>query len=156
MDIDRIDQQLLNALQDNARLTISELADQVNLSVSGVKKRLSKLEEKSVIIQYATHLDRGLLGLHLLCFVEVMLAAHQRTDVTQFDEMIQAFDEVLECHRLTGGADYLLKIVVRDREHLDSFLMDTLLPLPAVDKVQTSIVLKEVKETTKIPVEMTV
>lgn len=155
MDFDKIDQQILTALQDNARLTISELADQVDLSVSGVKKRLSKLEERGVILQYATHLDRSMLGLYLLCFVEVMLTAHQRADVAHFDEKIQAFDEVLECHRLTGGADYLLKIVVRDREHLDNFLMDTLLPLSAVDKVQTSIVLKEVKETTKIPIQIT-
>lgn len=153
MGLDSIDQQILDALQLNARLTISELADQVDLSVSGVKKRLSKLEDRQIILEYATHLNRNKVGLQLLCFVEVMLSAHERNDVAQFDQGIQTLDEILECHRLTGGADYLLKIVVRDREHLDNFLMDTLLPLPAVDKVRTSIVLKEVKETTRVPIK---
>ena len=152
MELDDKDKKLLNALQKCARLTISELAERVGLSVSGVKKRLTKLESKQIIVKYATLLNRGKLGLGLLCFVEVSLAAHNREDVVDFDTTVQSFDELLECHRLSGSADYLLKIVVRDREHLDQFLMDTLLPLRAVAKVKTSIVLKEIKETTAIPI----
>lgn len=152
MELDAKDCILLDALQENARLTISELAEQVDLSVSGVQKRLRKLEESGVIVQYVTLLNRSQLGLSLLCFVEVSLATHIRQDVVDFDAAIQNFSEVLECHRLTGGADYLLKIIVRDREHLDNFLMDVLMPLPAVDKLKTSVALREIKETTAVPI----
>ncbi len=151
-ELDQKDRKILNALQKNARLTISELADNVDLSVSGVKKRLTKLENAGLIQQYATILDRAKMGLTLLCFVEVGLSVHDRQQVANFDATIQSFEEILECHRLTGGADYLLKIVVRDRDHLDDFLMDKLMLLSGVDKVKTSVVLKEIKETTHIPI----
>jgi len=151
MDIDRKDKTILNALQKNSRLTISELGSLVNLSVSGVQKRLKKLEDQGFIETYAAILNRTKMGLSLMCFVEVSLGIHLRKDVAEFDTAIQKLPEVLECHRLTGGADYLLKIVAYDREHLDSFLMDVLMPMTAIDRLKTSIVLKEIKETTAIP-----
>lgn len=153
MELDHKDKKILGALQGNGRLTISELAEQVDLSVSGVKKRLTKLEDGGAIQRYVTLLNRDMLGYALLCFVEVSLSVHDRQEVAVFDDKIRSFDEVLECHRLTGGADYLLKIVVRDREHLDNFLMDVLMPLSAVDKVKTSVVLREIKETTAVSIE---
>lgn len=152
-DLDHKDRILLAALQEDARLTINELAERVDLSSSGVQKRLRKLEDSGVIEQYVTLISRSKVGLGLLCFVEVSLATHVRQDVADFDAAINRFAEVLECHRLTGGADYLLKIIVRDREHLDCFLMDVLMPLPAVDKLKTSVVLREIKETTSIPIQ---
>lgn len=151
MDIDNKDKIILNALQENSRLTISELGALVNLSVSGVQKRLKKLEDQDYIETYAAILNRTKLGLSLMCFVEVSLGIHLREDVAKFDEAIQKLPEVLECHRLTGTADYLLKIVAYDREHLDAFLMDVLMPMSAIDRLRTSIVLKEIKETTAIP-----
>ena len=151
MELDSKDKTLLNALQENSRLTISELGALVDLSVSGVQKRLKKLEDQGYIETYAAILNRTKLGLSLMCFVEVSLGIHLRKDVAEFDNAIEKLPEVLECHRLTGGADYLLKIVAYDREHLDSFLMDILMPMTAIDRLKTSIVLKEIKETTAIP-----
>lgn len=153
MDIDSKDSTILNALQQNSRLTISELSSLVNLSVSGVQKRLKKLEDHGYIENYAAILSRAKLGLSIMCFIEVSLGVHARKDVSEFDQAIQTLPEVLECHRLTGGADYLLKIVTYDREHLDAFLMDVLMPMTAIDRLKTSIVLKEIKETTAIPTE---
>ena len=70
--------------------------------------------------------------------------------MADFDEAVMNMKEIQECHRLTGGADYLLKVIVQDREHLDNFLLDTLMLLPGVDRVRTRVVLKEIKETTSI------
>lgn len=151
MEMDKNDRIILDALQNNSRLTINELTDLVNLSTSGVQKRLKKLEDQGFIDAFVAILSRKHLDLNLLCFVEVSLGTHNRQEVSDFDQSIQALPEVLECHRLTGGADYLLKVVAHDREHLDSFLMDVLMPFPAVDKMKTSIVLKEIKETTTLP-----
>lgn len=152
MQIDEIDKAILNALQRDGQTTISELGKLVDLSSSGIQKRLKKLEDQNFIDSYTAILNRKRLNLTLLCFIEVSLRTHSRTDVADFDRVIHDLPEVLECHRLTGGADYLLKVVAYDRESLDNFLMDTLMPIPAIDKVKTSIVLKEIKETTVVPV----
>ena len=149
--MDNNDRIILDALQSNSRLTINDLTDLVNLSTSGVQKRLKKLEDQGFIDSFVAVLSRKHLNLTMLCFVEVSLGTHNRQEVADFDQSIQELPEVLECHRLTGGADYLLKVVAHDREHLDYFLMDVLMPFPAVDKMKTSIVLKEIKETTALP-----
>ena len=151
MDIDNKDRTILDALQNNSQLTIGELAELIGLSVSGVQKRVKKLEDQGAIERYVAILNRKKLDLTLMCFVEVSLGTHVRQEVADFDRVIQELPEVLECHRLTGGADYLLKIIAHDREHLDYFLMDVLMPITAVDRLKTSIVLKEIKETTTIP-----
>ena len=121
MQIDEIDKAILNALQQDGQTTISELGKLVELSSSGIQKRLKKLEDQRFIESYTAILNRKRLKLTLLCFIEVSLRTHSRTDVADFDRVIQELPEVLECHRLTGGADYLLKVVAYDRESLDNF-----------------------------------
>lgn len=149
---DEKDRLLLNYLQDNARMTSAELGKLVDLSPSGVQKRLRKLEENGVIDKYATVINRKSLGYGLTVFVQVTLQGHTREAVAEFDNDMQLTPEVLECHRVTGTADYLLKVVVRDHEHLDHFLMNHLLPLPSVARVNSNLALKAVKETTNIDV----
>jgi DNA-binding Lrp family transcriptional regulator len=150
MELTERDRLLLDYLQDNAQITNAELAEKVDLSTSGVQKRLKKLAEQGVIKNYVTVLDRKAVGYDMLCFVEVILRVHDSEQVRLFDEKVRAQPEIQECHRLTGNSDYLLKVVVRDREHLDHFLMQVLLPFPAVDRVHTRIVLHEIKETSKV------
>lgn len=148
--LDDKDRLLLDQLQENARLTSAELSQQVELSPSGVQKRLRKLEESGAVKKYAAVLDRKKLGYDLAVFVQVTIRGHTPELVAQFDAAIQNMVEVLECHRVTGSADYLLKVIVRDHEHLDHFLMKQLLPLPSVERVNSNLVLKSVKETTQI------
>lgn len=148
--LDTKDRILLDHLQDNARITNAELGERINLSPSGVQKRLRKLEENGIVKKYATVINRKDLGYDLLVFVQVILQVHTPESVIQFDEAIQNIPEVLECHRVIGNFDYLIKVVVRNHEHLDHFLMNQLLPLPSVERVTSNLVLKEVKETTNI------
>lgn len=148
--LDDKDRVLLSRLQDNARMSSAELGKLVDLSPSGVQKRLRKLEESGVVKKYAAVLDRKQLGFDLAVFVQVTIQGHTPEQVLQFDAAIQEMAEVLECHRVTGNADYLLKVVVRDHVHLDQFLMHRLLPLPSVARVNSNLVLKEVKETMNI------
>lgn len=148
--LDKIDRLLLEQLQTNARLTNAELAKLVDLSPSGVQKRLRKLEENGVVERYAVVLNRQLLGYDLLVFVKVIIQGHTTKLIAEFDKAIGEMPEVLESHRIIGDADYLLKVVVRDREHLDFFLMERLLTLNFVARVSSYLVLKEVKETTTI------
>ncbi len=147
---DEKDRLLLNHLQNNARMTSAELSNLVDLSPSGVQKRLRKLEENGIIDKYATVINRKQLGYDLTVFVQVTLQGHTQEAVSQFDTIMQQTAEVMECHRVTGTADYLLKVIVQDHEHLDQFLMNHLLPIPSVERVNSNLVLKAVKETTNI------
>ncbi|MEM7114826.1 MAG: Lrp/AsnC family transcriptional regulator [Chloroflexota bacterium] len=147
---DSKDRQILNHLQQNGRISSAELASLVGLSPSGVQKRMRKLEENGVIQKYTTLVNRRSFGYDLVVFVQVTLQGHTPEQVAHFDQAMQEMAEVLECHRIIGAADYLLKIIVTDHEHLDDFLMKQLLPLPAVARVNSNLVLKAVKETTDI------
>jgi len=148
--LDDIDSTLLDHMQQNARLTNAELGKLVGLSPSGVQKRLRKLEEKGIVERYAAIIDRRRLGYDLLVFVKVIIQGHTPGLIARFDDAIREMPEVLESHRIIGDADYLLKVVVRDREQLDHFLMNQLLSLNSVERVSSYLVLKEVKETSTI------
>ena len=154
IELDDKDRTVLELLQQDARLTIAELARRVDLSAPGLQKRLRKLEESGIISRYVTLVDREALGFDMLCFVQVTLQRHEPKAIERFRTVVQTLPEVLECHHITGEYDYLLKVVVRNRKHLEQFLMETLTPLPSMDKIRTSLVLSEIKTTTSVPVNL--
>ncbi len=149
---DEIDRILLTSLQQDARISNAELARRVELSPTGLHKRLRKLEESGLIQGYVALLDREAMGYDIVCFVQITLERHEMGKVNDFKHAIQTLPEVLECYHLTGEYDYLLKAVVRNRKHLEQFLMEKLTPIPGIDKIRTSIVLSELKATTAVPV----
>ena len=152
--LDNKDRQLLGYLQPTARMTNAELARRVNLSPPGVQKRLRKLEESGIIEGYVTLVDREALGFDMLCFVQVTLQRHEPEAVHRFRKIVQTLSEVMECHHVTGEYDYLLKVIVRNRKHLERFLVETLTPIPGMDKLRTSLVLSEIKNTIALPLDV--
>jgi Lrp/AsnC family transcriptional regulator, leucine-responsive regulatory protein len=152
-DLDDKDRTLLYYLQTDARITNTELAQRVDLSPTGLQKRLRKLEEAGIIKGYVTLLDREAIGYDMLCFVQVTLQRHEPEANEQFKSAVQQMPAVLECHHLTGEYDYLLKILVQNRGQLEHFLIEVLTPLPGMDKIRTSLVLREIKTTTAVPVQ---
>lgn len=150
-ELDQIDRTILHHLQQNARMTNLELARLVALSGPGLQKRLKRLEEDGVIERYVTLINRERIGFDLLCFVQVSLQRHRVTIVNEFQQAIQAIPEVMECYHITGATDYLLKVVVRSRQHLEHFLVEVLTPIPGVDHIQTHLVLSDVKASTALP-----
>jgi DNA-binding Lrp family transcriptional regulator len=151
--LDDLDRLILHYLQENARITNAELAQRVDLSSPGLQKRLRRLEEEGIIEGYATLVNREKAGFDLLCFIQVNLRRHNVNAVRDFQTAVQTIPEVLACYHLTGDKDYLLKIVVRNRQHLERFLLDTLTPIPGVDRIQTNLVLSDVKQTTALPIQ---
>lgn len=149
--LDQLDRQLLIYLQGDARASTAALARRFKLSGPGLQKRLKKLETRGVIRRYATIVRREAVGLDLLCFVHVMLAHHRPNSIRRFPSRIEKMAEVLECHFLTGEYDYLMKVVVRNHDHLERFLFDKLMKVDGVDRIRTSIVVKEVKTATALP-----
>lgn len=111
--LDRIDIRILAELQRNGRITNTALADAVGLSQSPCLQRLRRLEASGVIRGYGVRLDVGRLADAITVFTEVTLADHRREDFGTFESGIQRFPEVAECHMVSGGYDYLLKVIAR-------------------------------------------
>lgn len=150
--LDNIDQELLRILQGNARISNAELARRVELSPSGLQKRLRRLETNGYIERYAAVLNRHKIGYELMVFVHISLQRHVASGFEAFRKEIVQLPEVLECYNLTGEDDYILKVIVKDVPHLENFLLRQLTSMPAVDKVRTGLVLNEIKASTTIPI----
>lgn len=152
-NLDERDVAILNELQSNSGISNVELANRVNLSPPAVHARIKRLEQEGYIRGYVALLDRERLGFDMLCFIQISLAMHQIKDVNNFRELVAGIPEVLECHHLTGNFDYLLKVAVRNRSHLQQFLMENLTTIPYIARIQTSIALTEIKTTTVLPIQ---
>lgn len=149
--LDDLDRRLLTAMQSDARQSTAALARLLKLSGPGLQKRLRKLEQRGVVSRHATIVRREAVGLDLLCFVHVMLAHHRPESVKRFPSRVERMPEVLECHFLTGEFDYLMKVVLTNHDHLERFLFNKLMKVDGVDRIRTSIVVKEVKSSTVLP-----
>lgn len=151
MDMDLTDLRILTLLQREGRITNTELAQQVNLSASACLRRVQSLERRGVIAGYAVRIHPVAVGLDLQAFVRVQLKQHDADTVEAFVQAVNGWDEVATCHALTGDMDYLLHVYVTDLEHFSQFLLDGLLNDPAVADVNSSFVLRTVKQYPSVP-----
>ncbi|HUN07815.1 MAG TPA: Lrp/AsnC family transcriptional regulator [Aggregatilineales bacterium] len=151
--LDDLDLDLLRHLQVDSSISKADLGRLLNLSQPAVHHRIRRLEDRGYIQRYVALLDRELLGLDLLCFVQVSVQKHHRDHIVAFEQAVQAMPEVLDCHHLTGEFDFLLKVVVTHRKALETLLVERLSTLPGVTRLQTSVVLSEVKHVTAFPLE---
>jgi len=149
--LDRTDLRLLAEIQRHGRATNAELAQKVNLSPSACLRRIQRLEESGVIGGYGAWLHPQAVGLGLQAFVRVQLSKHGSEAIARFVEAVALWDEVVACHALTGDMDYLLHVYVRDLDHFSAFLLDKLLNAAGVADVNSSFVLRTVKEFRALP-----
>ncbi len=149
--LDRVDYRLVSMLQANGRATNAQLAEQVNLSPSACLRRVQRLERAGVITGYAAQVDAPALGLGLQAFVRVQLKQHDSATVEAFARQVNAWDEVAACHALTGDMDYLLHVYVSDLAHFSRFLLDRLLNSAGVADLNSSFVLRTVKQVASVP-----
>ena len=152
MNIDQKDRLLLEILQSNSRTTNAELAKQVELSPSSTLERVKKLEASGIIEKYITLLNPRKAGYTCFTFVEVKLARHGETPVEDFFKSIAKMDEVLECHHITGEADFLLKVATKDIPAYEELILHQLSALPNVQNMKTSVVLSTFKNETKLAI----
>ncbi|WP_129776977.1 Lrp/AsnC ligand binding domain-containing protein [Peristeroidobacter soli] len=146
-ELDRVDRQLLSLLQADGRLTVAELARTVNLTLTPCIERVRRLEREGFIDGYYAHLNPKRLGQSMLAFTEVTLD-HATQDVFQrFKEAVQLVEEIVECHMVAGGFDYLIKTRVQDMDEYRRVLGDKIVNVRGVRHTQTYFVLEEVKST---------
>lgn len=149
--LDRIDRQILDALQADGRLTMSELAERVSLSPSPCWRRVQLLERSGYITGYHARLDRKRLGLGVHGFVSVRMDNHTPAVADHFERQVVALPEVIACHNLSGVYDYQLELVAADHESFARLVREKVRSLPGVKDIYTSFTLRELKSPGPIP-----
>ncbi len=150
--IDAKDRRILRELQADARLSVTELASRVHLSATATAARVRRLTEEGFILGHHARLDPSRLGRGLIVFVEVKLERTTEDVFTAFGEAAKSNDDIMECHMVAGGFDYLLKARVADMAAYRLFLAKALGELPGIRETHTYAVMEEIKNTSSIPV----
>lgn len=151
--MDNLDLHILDILQKDARISNLELAKEVRLSPPATHSRVKRLEEDGYIDRHTSILNEEKLGFDLLCFVFMSTNLHQTEELTILENKLQAIPEVLECYCLTGEYDYLLKVANRNRKELEQFVRK--LNELGGTRIQTSLSLREIKDSTLLPLDYT-
>ena len=152
-ELDRHDILLLSELQRDSRQTVQQLAAAAGLSSTPCWKRVKEMESSGIIRGYTALVDREKVGLSLCVLAEVNLTRHNEDDVLRFEAAVAECPQIVSCYATTGQADYVIKVLVPDIKSYESFLHETAFKLPGVTHVRSSVVLKEVKAETRLPLE---
>ena len=149
-ELDRIDRNILRALQENGKITNVELAKKVGLSPSPCLERVKRLEDANYITGYKAILNPAKMGAAMLVFVEITLVKTSVDIFAEFSAAVQGHSDIQECHLVSGNFAFLLKTRVADMSSYRRLLGDTLLKLPGVSESRTYVVMEEVKSTTEL------
>lgn len=149
--MDRIDKTILKILQKDGRITNASLAKKIGISPPPTLERVKKLERQGVIDKYVCLLNPQKVGIETFTFVEITLLRHGSAAVKKFIQAINEVEEILECFHITGEADFLLKIAVRDIPAYEDLVLHTLTNLPGVQHLKTMVVLSTTKKQTALP-----
>lgn len=141
---DRIDLLIISVLQDNARITLTELANRVGLSKTPCQIRMRRLENEGYILGYHARINRARLGAQHIAFVQVTLSDTRSTALKTFNQAVRSINEVEQCHMIAGDFDYLLKIRTNDMDNYRMVLGEKISTLPHVKQTSTFVVMEDV------------
>jgi DNA-binding Lrp family transcriptional regulator len=147
VSLDAKDIAILALLQQNARMTVKEIADKIHLSTTPVHERIKRLEASGVIKQYATLVDHTKVKKGLIAICYVSLKEHNKTAGTKFIKAINAMREVIECYNISGEFDFMLKVVSEDMNAYHDFHVNKLSQVENMGKVQSVFVMGIIKQT---------
>ena len=149
--LDAIDRRILAALQRDSRISNLQLAEAVGLSASPCLRRVKILEENGVIDRYVALVNQAAVNLKMTMFVRVTMARNDQATMDNFAAEVRAMREVVECHLLSGGCDFLLRVVAEDIEDYQRFQSQHLTKISGILNVETQISLKQISRTTELP-----
>jgi Lrp/AsnC family leucine-responsive transcriptional regulator len=150
--LDKIDLNILKTLQENGRISYVDLADIVGLSTTPCMERVKRLEKDGLIQGYYARIDPQAMGYGMLVFVEISLSYQSPDAFQKFNLAVAALPYVLECHLVSGDADFLIKARIADMSEYRALLGEMLLTLPGVKNSKSYIVMEEVKESLSLPI----
>ncbi|WP_100641739.1 Lrp/AsnC family transcriptional regulator [Alteromonas facilis] len=151
--LDATDKRILDILQKDASISVSEIAERVNMSQPPCWRRIKRLEENGIIERRVALVNRKKLGLNVIIYVEIKLSANGRQHVGEFEEQIRNFPEVTECYVMLGRIDFLLRVVTQDVESYEQFFRTYLSQVPGVQEINSMAALTQVKYTTEVPLD---
>ncbi|MDR3396276.1 MAG: Lrp/AsnC ligand binding domain-containing protein [Pandoraea sp.] len=151
--LDRLDRRILTLLQQDGRMSMKDLSEQVGLSITPCIERVKRMERDGVIMGYFARVNPAALGASLLVFVEITLDHKSGNMFDQFRREVLRIPEVMECHLISGDFDYLIKARIREMSEYRKLLGDILLQLPGAVQSKSYVVMEEIKETLTIYVE---
>ena len=149
--LDAASLRILDLLQQNAEMSISDLAEATGLSASPCWRRVNELKESGVIKGTVALVDAPSLGLAVNVFVQVSLKQQDRQSLDVFNAAIRTKPEIVECYLMTGEADYMLRVVVEDLTKFQALVVDFLTLIPGVANIRSSVALSQIKYTTALP-----
>lgn len=149
--MDSIDKQILWELQLNGRLSNQELADRVGLSPSPCLRRVRQLEESGVISGYSARINAHAVGLDVTALVRITMNSHSAEVVADLENQVRQIPRIVEAYLMSGGADYLLKVMVRDLAEFEEFIRDDIRTLPGIASIETSFAFGMTKSPTPLP-----
>lgn len=150
ISLDSKDMAILALLQQNARMTVKEIADKIHLSTTPVHERIKRLEASGVIKQYATLVDHTKVKKGLIAICYVSLKEHSKTAGTKFIKAINAMTEVIECYNISGEFDFMLKVVTEDMNAYHDFHVNKLSNIENMGHVQSVFVIGVIKQTHRL------
>jgi Lrp/AsnC family transcriptional regulator, leucine-responsive regulatory protein len=149
--MDRIDRAIIDRLQADGRLSNADLAEGVRLSPSACLRRVRALEARGVIAGYHAVIDPGALDQGFQVLVSTTLMLRNRETIAAFEEAVVGLDEVVECHRMFGDPDYVIRVAVADVGAYERFLIDTFADLPGVARMTSQFAMKTIKAAGPLP-----
>lgn len=152
--LDEYDLKILQALQENADCSMAELGERVGLSHTPCWRRVKRLETEGVILGKVTLLNSRVLNLGVTVHAYLIIKSHDEESLNAFESAVADVEEIVECYSTSGDKDYLLKIVVDSVDHYERLLKQTLVHLPNVASVNSTFALKQVKYTTRLPLQI--
>ncbi len=150
--LDQIDRKILELLQKNSNITNAQLAQEIGLSPAPTLERVKKLETAGVIKSYHAVIDTGLVGLGVSTFVMASLKGHNKENIARFMKAISEIEEIVECHHVTGQADFILKIVSTDIPSYQNLMLEKVTNIEVVDNLQSMVILSTFKDTKIVPI----
>lgn len=150
--LDSIDRKILELLQANSNITNAQLAIEVGLSPAPTLERVKKLETAGVIKSYHAVIDTASVGLGVSTFVMASLKGHNKENISKFMKSISEIEEIVECHHVTGQADFILKIVCTDIPSYQNLMLERVTNIEVVDNLQSMVILSTFKDTKIVPI----
>jgi DNA-binding Lrp family transcriptional regulator len=149
--LDKTDKAIMKRLQSDGRLSNSKIAADLSISEAACWRRIKSLEQEGYIQGYQANLDRRKLGFGVVAFVQLTYVEHDTETTEDFERVIRESEQVLSCHNTTGDADFLLQVVARDLDDYSRFVEQVLRKLKGVSAISSSLSLREVTSSTRLP-----
>jgi DNA-binding Lrp family transcriptional regulator len=150
--LDPTDRKILEILQTNSNITNAQLAQEIGLSPAPTLERVKKLENTGIIKSYHATIDMASVGLGVSTFVMVTLKGHNKENIAKFISAIEKVDEVVECHHVTGQADFILKVVASDIPAYQNLMLEKMTNIEVVDNLQSTVILSTFKDSKVVPI----